>query len=134
RARPPRRQVRGDVPRHAEGASQDEGDAQEEMTHSSSPPPPLTPSPPQAFSWAVFLGMSWTWCIGMFLPVLLVRDYGPWAWGAFAIPHVVGAAAMGWVLSTGASDDIARNHSFWVKAFSWVTAAFQIFFAFWIFQ
>ena len=29
---------------------------------------------------------------------------------------------------------LRATHSFWVKAFSWVTAAFQIFFAFWIFQ
>ncbi|HTL30770.1 MAG TPA: hypothetical protein VL282_16180, partial [Tepidisphaeraceae bacterium] len=34
--------------------------------------------------WAIYLGMSWTWCIGMFLPVLLVRDYGFWGWLVFA--------------------------------------------------
>ena len=26
---------------------------------------------------AIFLACSWTWCIGMWLPVLLWRDYGP---------------------------------------------------------
>ena len=29
---------------------------------------------------AIYLGISWTWCIGMFLPVLLGADYGFWAW------------------------------------------------------
>src|SRR6476661_4754696 len=50
--------------------------------------------------WAAYLGMSWTWCIGMFLPVLLVRDYGFWGWLVFAVPNVVGAAAMGWVMNS----------------------------------
>ncbi|MBV8780683.1 MAG: hypothetical protein JO353_04735, partial [Phycisphaerae bacterium] len=49
--------------------------------------------------WAIFLGVSWTWCIGMYLPVLLVRDYGFWGWVVFAIPNVVGAAAMGWTIT-----------------------------------
>ena len=44
--------------------------------------------------WALFLGVSWTWVIGMFLPVLLVRDYGMLGWIVFAVPNVVGAAAM----------------------------------------
>ena len=34
-----------------------------------------------SFSWAIYLGMSWTWCIGMFLPVLLIRDFGPLSFG-----------------------------------------------------
>ena len=31
----------------------------------------------------------------MFLPILLIRDFGPAAWFVFAIPNVVGAAVMG---------------------------------------
>jgi hypothetical protein len=57
--------------------------------------PPVAPFG-STLGWANYLGMSWTWCIGMFLPVLLVRDYGIGAWWIFAIPNVVGAAAMGW--------------------------------------
>ena len=84
--------------------------------------------------WAVYLGMSWTWCIGMFLPVLLVRNYGIWGWVVFAVPNVLGAAAMGWVLREQRdSRQIADAHRPMLAAFSFVTVSFQIFFAFWIF-
>ena len=39
----------------------------------------------------------------MFLPVLLVRDYGIWGWIVFAVPNVIGAAAMGWMLRSRSS-------------------------------
>jgi hypothetical protein len=84
------------------------------------------------FSWAVYLGMSWTWCIGMYLPVLLVRDFGIWGWIVFAIPNVVGAAAMGWVLKDHDSQAMVRAHHYAIRAFSFVTAAFQLYFAFWM--
>lgn len=83
--------------------------------------------------WAIYLGMSWTWCIGMFLPVLLVRDFGVWGWVVFAVPNVIGAAAMGWVLKDGTSETVVRVHRSAIAAFSVVTAAYQLFFAFWIF-
>ena len=53
--------------------------------------------------WAAYLACSWTWCIGMFLPVLLYRDFGLRGFILFAVPNVLGAAAMGWVLRTPAS-------------------------------
>ena len=40
--------------------------------------------------WAAFLASSWTWCIGMFLPVLMIRDYGGWGWAVFALPNILG--------------------------------------------
>ncbi len=50
--------------------------------------------------WAIFLACSWTWCIGMFLPTLLIRDGGaPFFW-AFFLPNVIGAASVGWLLRT----------------------------------
>ena len=82
--------------------------------------------------WAVYLGMSWTWCIGMFLPVLLVRDYGVWGWVVFAVPNVVGAAAMGWLLSHNGSYEILRQHRLAVEGFSVITIAFQLFFLVWL--
>jgi hypothetical protein len=85
-------------------------------------------------AWAVYLGMSWTWCIGMFLPVLLVRDYGPLAWLVFAAPNVLGAAAMGWLLREGQSEQLQQHHGRAIGAFSFVTATFQIFFALWMFE
>jgi len=83
-------------------------------------------------AWAAFLGISWTWCIGMFVPVLLVRDAGSWGWLVFAIPNVIGAAAMGWVLkSPEQSRRIVESHSAACKAFSIVTIAFHVFFVLW---
>ncbi|MFI5377827.1 MAG: hypothetical protein ACHRHE_00855 [Tepidisphaerales bacterium] len=82
--------------------------------------------------WAVFLGMSWTWCIGMFLPVLLVRDLGISGWLVFAIPNVLGAAAMGFILRRRTqSRRLVRTHQPMLRLFSWVTIAFHIFFIQW---
>ncbi|GAB4108651.1 MAG: hypothetical protein Kow00105_16190 [Phycisphaeraceae bacterium] len=79
-----------------------------------------------AVMWAVFLGCSWTWVIGMFLPVLLVRDYGLWGWVAFAVPNVLGAAAMGFVLKNpGASQRLVQQHGPACRWFSLVTVAYQ---------
>jgi hypothetical protein len=49
---------------------------------------------------AAFLACSWTWCIGMWLPIYLIHDFGAAGWFAFAIPNVVGAAAVGFVHAT----------------------------------
>ena len=85
--------------------------------------------------WAVFLGASWTWVIGMFLPVLLVRDHGLWGWVVFAVPNVVGAAAMGWVLRDAeASARFVREHAGACYAFSLVTIAYHVFFAMWMIE
>jgi hypothetical protein len=94
----------------------------------------LHPSALSKAGWAVFLGMSWTWCIGMFLPVLLVHDYGVWAWVIFAVPNVVGAAAMGWVLGRERSRVMAEAHRSAIAVFSAITVAFQLFFAIWVFS
>jgi len=82
--------------------------------------------------WAFFLGCSWTWCIGMFLPVLLVRNWGIWAWVVFAVPNVIGAAAMGFVIrSRQSSEDILVNHRTAIGVFSLVTIAFHVYFVYW---
>src|SRR2546421_8858832 len=93
--------------------------------------------PPSSFSsllaWAAYLACSWTWCIGMFLPVLLVRDYGIWGWVVFAVPNVVGAAAMGWVIrSAESSHAITGNHFSACAAFSVITILFHVFFVQWM--
>lgn len=83
--------------------------------------------------WALYLAASWTWCIGLFLPVLLVREYGPWAWVLFAVPNVAGAAAMGFVLRTrDASRAMVEGHWPACAAFSLVTVAFHCFFLGWL--
>jgi hypothetical protein len=83
--------------------------------------------------WAAFLACSWTWCIGMFLPVLLVRDFGFMGWLVFAAPNIIGAAAMGWVLwRPGASQRIVEQHAVACQCFSAVTIAFHCFFVAWL--
>jgi hypothetical protein len=79
--------------------------------------------------WAAFLASSWTWCIGMFLPVLMLRDYGGWGWVVFALPNIFGAAAMGWLLrDRNASLAVQRANLPACRWFSLVTLAFHAFF------
>lgn len=67
----------------------------------------------------------------MFLPVLLVRDYGVWGFVIFAVPNVVGAAAMGAVLkSPKDSERLTERHRIAIACFSAITAVFQIVFLF----
>lgn len=83
--------------------------------------------------WAAYLACSWTWCIGMFLPVLLVRDFGIWGFVVFAVPNVVGAGGMGWVLKdASAALAVLRVHANAVRAFSEATWAFHLFFFVWL--
>jgi len=69
----------------------------------------------------------------MFLPVLLVREYGIWAWVIFAIPNCVGAAAMGWTLRTREQSlAMVQSHAAACRIFSLVTIAFHVFVVGWI--
>ena len=69
----------------------------------------------------------------MFLPVLLVHDFGPAGWVVFAAPNVIGAGAMGWVLARpGSSEAIVRTHRAACVGFTAVTLAFHAFFLFWM--
>jgi len=87
----------------------------------------------RTLGWAAYVAVSWTWCIGMFFPVLLVRDYGIWGFVAFAVPNVVGAGAMGWVLCRdGMSERLVHRHRHAMVAFSVVTAAFHLYWLVWL--
>ena len=87
----------------------------------------------RAIGWALFLAASWTWCIGMFLPVLLVRDFGLLGWIIFAIPNVIGALLMGWMIqSRAASLTMTTRHAGAMRAFSIITISFHTFFIPWI--
>ncbi len=96
------------------------------------------PDPPQrgvvpAVLWACFLGCSWTWIIGMVFPVLLLRDYGPWGWVIFAVPNVIGAAAMGVVLGQPRwSARVVEKHHDMALRFSEVTIAYHGFVLGWL--
>lgn len=87
---------------------------------------------PTAISRAFFLACSWTWCIGMWLPLILIREFGWMGFVAFAIPNVLGAAAMGLVLRRpGASEAITTRFAPAIRWFAVVTIAFQAFFVTW---
>ena len=99
----------------------------------------MTASGPQDSSgfaplgWAAFLGVSWTWCIGMYLPILMVRDLGLAGYLVFAIPNVLGAAAMGWVLrSPESSVRLTTQHAPACRAFSIITNSYHAFWASWL--
>ncbi len=79
-------------------------------------------------AWAGYLGASWTWVIGMFFPALLLRDHGILGFLAFAIPNVLGAAAMAWwVANREASIHIVGVHRRAALGFSDVTIMFHAF-------
>jgi hypothetical protein len=97
--------------------------------------PDQTPSSPEAPAavWAAFLACSWTWCIGMFLAVVLLRDFGIWGFLVLAVPIVVGAAALGWVVpSRERALSLLARHRLAIACFSSVTIAFHVYWLAWI--
>lgn len=92
-----------------------------------------TVSTTAAIGWAVYVAVSWTWVIGMFLPVLLVRDFGLLGWAVFAVPNVIGAASVGFVMrSSRQSAEFTLKHRRAVAAFTVVTLALQCFALGWL--
>ncbi|MBL0920762.1 MAG: hypothetical protein IBJ10_01395 [Phycisphaerales bacterium] len=88
---------------------------------------------PTAVGRGAFLACSWTWCIGMWLPVILIREFGWMGFIAFAIPNVVGAAGMGLALRRpGASERLSVRYGRAMRAFSLATIAFHAFFVTWM--
>jgi len=78
--------------------------------------------------WGLFCTASWTWCIGMFFPLLLLRDYGWPGLVAFLVPNAVGCAAFGYVLDRDAATRLRERHAPATVAFSAITLAYQLFF------
>lgn len=75
---------------------------------------------------AFLLATSWCWVIGMFLPVLLMGDFGWPAFLAFAIPNCIGAGAVGIIfIKRGQSQQFVRSHANAIALFSLVTIALQ---------
>jgi len=81
------------------------------------------------FAPAAYLACSWCWCIGMYLPVYLARDFGALSFLVFAIPNMVGAAAVGFIFRSSASiRSFALGHLEALRAFAWATILFHIVF------
>lgn len=94
-------------------------------------PTSRTSSVPAAF----FLACSWTWVVGMWLPVILVRHFGWPGWVAFAVPNVVGAMSVGLVYRTREQSEafVARRLRA-MRGFSKVTLALHAFVLMWAFM
>jgi len=81
------------------------------------------------FGWAVYLACSWTWCIGMYLPVVLRDHYGFSAVLAFAIPNVVGVMLFAVGVGTVArSRALIAGHTSAMLWFSLTAIAFHVYF------
>jgi len=80
----------------------------------------------QTVGWGLYLASSWTWCIGMFLPILLIRWWGWPGFLAFAVPNVIGCTLFGYVLTPDTSRALVTRFRVWVALFGAATIAYQI--------
>ena len=95
--------------------------------------PAAAPTTTNPILWGAYLACSWTWCIGMFLPALLLRDHGWLGFAIFAVPNCVGAAAMGWVMRTPESSRrFVERHANAVRWFAIVTIGYHIYWIAWV--
>ncbi|MCH8823528.1 MAG: hypothetical protein IH984_08485 [Planctomycetes bacterium] len=78
--------------------------------------------------WGLFCACSWTWCIGMFLPIIFLRQFGWWGFIVFAVPNVLGCAAFGYFVNKKTSEDITRKHITAMRWFSYIVIAYHMFF------
>ena len=80
----------------------------------------------------MYLACSWTWCIALFLPAILVADVGPGAWLVFAICNIAGVMAMPFVVgSRERSLAFVRRNGTACRVFSVVTILCQAWFLGW---
>ncbi len=81
------------------------------------------------FGWALYLACSWTWCIGMYLPIVLRDHYGFSAVLAFAIPNLLGVMLFAVGVGTVArSRALIAGHTIAMLWFSLTTSAFHVYF------
>ena len=79
-----------------------------------------------SWAWGLWLAVSWTWCIALFLPVILLKDAGPGSWALMLVCNIAGAAAMPFAFRTPrASLEFVRRHLLACRVFSWVTLVCQ---------
>jgi hypothetical protein len=82
--------------------------------------------------WGVYCTSSWTWCIGMYLPFVLLRLWGWPGFWAFFVPNVIGCAMFGFLLDRERSHRLVRRLAGPMALFSAVTVAYQCYFAGWV--
>lgn len=85
-----------------------------------------------ALGWGLFCSASWTWCIGMFLPFVMLQRYGWIGFWIFFVPNVIGCAGFGLLQSTERVRALRERLLPLCGWFSLVTIAYQAFFAGWM--
>ena len=86
----------------------------------------------RTLGWGLYCASSWTWCIGMFLPIIMLRRFGWPGFLVFAIPNLVGLIAFGYLFDVEKARAALRTHRTAMRLFSMATAAFQLFFVTWM--
>ena len=81
--------------------------------------------------WGLYCTTSWTWCIGMYLPLILLRDYGWPGFIAFAVPNVLGCAAFGYVVDRRRGEALRARFGGAMAAFAAATILYQCAFLTW---
>lgn len=88
-----------------------------------------------AITWGCFLACSWTWVIGMYLPIYLLIDFGLLGSLAFALFNVPGALLVGWIWRrAGQSQQFVRHNEGAMRLFSIATVIFHIGFLGWFLE
>jgi len=83
----------------------------------------------RSIGWSFYATSSWTWCIGLFLPVILMQWFGWYGFLLITIPNCIGAAAMGILLgSPEESRRFVQRHRMTMWWFVMITVAFHLFF------
>ena len=82
----------------------------------------------RTIGWGLFCTSSWTWCIGMWLPMIVIARWGWPGFWVFAVPNVLGCAAMGYIVgSRDRSVELVKSHRGPMRWFSVFTIGFQLF-------
>lgn len=100
---------------------------------SGEPRPVLSPFGSGPFLWGLYCACSWTWCIGLYLPVILIDRFGWPGFIVFAVPNVLGCVAFGFIVQTAArSRTLIQRHGRAMTLFSMATVAYHVFFWVWL--
>lgn len=86
----------------------------------------------RTLGWGLYCASSWTWCIGMFLPIMMLRRFGWPGFLVFAIPNVIGLIAFGYLFDVEKARAALQRHRLAMRFFSLATVAFQLFFITWM--
>ena len=89
------------------------------------------PALARTVGWGLYCTTSWTWCIGMYLPLILLRDYGWPGFIAFAVPNVLGCAAFGYVVDERRGAALRAKFGGAMAAFAAATILYQCAFLTW---